>query len=122
MRIFTFIIIVFSIFGTIWSMWLRSEIKDEEAKLKNIEKKISLLDYKLELANVEWSYVTQSKNIEEINNKFLKLEPIPIVDIKSYRKNDIVVSKVEEWVFKRIFKEEGSVIATLIKLEKKYVH
>ena len=122
MRVFTFIIIVFSIFGTIWSMWLRSEIKDEEAKLKNIEKKISLLDYKLELANVEWSYVTQSKNIEEINNKFLKLEPIPIVDIKSYRKNDIVVSKMEEWVFKRIFKEEGSVIATLIKLEKKYVH
>lgn len=122
MRVFTFIIIVFSIFGTIWSMWLRSEIKDEEAKLKNIEKKISLLDYKLELANVEWSYVTQSKNIEEINNKFLKLELIPIVDIKSYRKNDIVVSKMEEWVFKRIFKEEGSVIATLIKLEKKYVH
>ena len=103
-------------------MWLRSEIKDEEAKLKNIEKKISLLDYKLELANVEWSYVTQPKNIEKINNKFLKLEPIPIVDIKSYRKNDIVVSKVEEWVFKRIFKEEGSVIATLIKLEKKYVN
>ena len=122
MRIFTLIIIVFSIFGTIWSMWLRSEIKDEEAKLKNIEKKISLLDYKLELANVEWSYVTQPKNIKKINNKFLKLEPIPIVDIKSYRKNDIVVSKMEEWVFKRIFKEEGSVIATLIKLEKKYVH
>jgi len=96
MRIFTLIIIVFSIFGTIWSMWLRSEIKDEEAKLKNIEKEINLLDYKLKLANVEWSYITQPKNIERINSKFLKLEPIPIVNIKSYRKSDIVISKVEE--------------------------
>jgi len=96
MRIFTMIIIVFSIFGTIWSMWLRSEIKEEEVKLRHIEKEIGLLDYKLELANVEWSYLTQPKNIEKINNKFLKLEPIPIVDIKLYRKNDIVVSKVEK--------------------------
>ena len=62
MRIFTMTIIVFSIFGTIWSMWLRSEIKEEEAKLRHIEKEISLLDYKLELTNVEWSYLTQPKN------------------------------------------------------------
>ena len=95
MKIFTFIIIIFSISGTFWSMWLRSEIKDEEAKLKKIEKKIDIIEKEIELVDVEWSYITQAKNIELLNNKFLKLEPIPIVDIKNYVGRNLAITKVE---------------------------
>ncbi len=94
MKIFTLVIVIFSISGTFWSMWLRSEIKNEEAKLKKIENKLSYLDREIELADVEWAYITQEKNIEALNNKFLKLEPIPIVDIEPYIRKDLVISKV----------------------------
>ena len=50
---------------------------------------------KTELAEVEWSYITQSKNIELLNNKFLKLEPIPIVDIENYNEKTLLVSNNE---------------------------
>jgi len=96
MKIFTLAIIVFSISGTFWSMWLRSEIKDEEVKVKKIEKKLNILEQEIELADVEWNYITQAKNIETLNNKFLKLELIPIVDIEPYLRKDLVISKVEK--------------------------
>tara|TARA_B100001123_G_C14633115_1_gene758567 strand:+ start:188 stop:478 length:291 start_codon:yes stop_codon:yes gene_type:complete len=96
MKTFTFLIIIFSISGTFWSMWLRNEIKNEEAKLKEIENEINSLETKIELAEVEWSYITRAKNIELFNNKFLKLEPIPIVDSKSYFRKDLLISKIEK--------------------------
>ena len=96
MKIFTLIIVIFSISGTFWSMWLRSEIKNEEAKLKKIDNKLNYLDREIELADVEWIYITQAKNIEALNNKFLKLELIPIVDIEPYIRKDLVISKVSK--------------------------
>tara|TARA_Y100000817_G_scaffold268358_1_gene225395 strand:+ start:399 stop:632 length:234 start_codon:yes stop_codon:yes gene_type:complete len=76
-------------------MWLRSEIKNEEVKIKELDKKIDEIEMKTELAEVEWSYITQSKNIELLNNKFLKLEPIPIVDIENYKEKTMLVSNNE---------------------------
>jgi len=95
MKKYTFIIIFFCISGTFWSMWLRSEIKNEEVKIKELDKKIDEIEMKTELAEVEWSYITQSKNIELLNNKFLKLEPIPIVDIENYKEKRLLVSNNE---------------------------
>ena len=40
--------------------------------------------------------VSDLKNIELLNNKFLKLEPIPIVDSKSYFRKDLLISKIEK--------------------------
>ena len=95
MKKYIFIIIFFCISGTFWSMWLRSEIKNEEVKIKELDKKIDEIEMKTELAEVEWSYITQSKNIELLNNKFLKLEPIPIVDIENYKEKTMLVSNNE---------------------------
>ena len=95
MKIFTFIIIFVCISGTFWSMWLRSEIKSEEAKIRILDKKINKIEKEIELAEVEWSYITQAKNIELMNNKFLKLEPIPIVDLENYKGKLFLVSKNE---------------------------
>ena len=41
MRFFTLFIIIFSVSGTVWSMWLSSELKNEDARLKIIKNKIN---------------------------------------------------------------------------------
>ena len=63
MRIFIIFIIIFSVTGTVWSMWLSSEIKNEDLKLKIINKKILNIDEKIRLADAEWSFITSAKNI-----------------------------------------------------------
>ena len=82
-RIFTAFIIIFSVSGTVWSMWLSSELKNEDLQLKILNNKIINIDEQIRLADAEWSFITSSKNIEYLNNKFLKLKTIPIRDISS---------------------------------------
>ena len=81
MRIFVAFIIIFSVSGTVWSMWLSSEIKNENTKLKVINTKIINIEEKIRLVDAEWSFITSSKNLEYLNNKYLKLKAIPIKDI-----------------------------------------
>ena len=50
MRFLTFFIIIFSVSGTVWSMWLSSELKNEDARLKIIKNKIIEIDEKIRLA------------------------------------------------------------------------
>ena len=82
-RIFTAFIIIFSVSGTVWSMWLSSELKNEDLQLKILNNKIINIEEKIRLVDAEWSFITSSKNIEYLNNKFLKLKTIPIRDISS---------------------------------------
>ena len=82
-RIFTAFIIIFSVSGTVWSMWLSSELKNEDLQLKILNNKIINIEEKIRLVDAEWSFITSSKNIEYLNNKFLKLKIIPIRDISS---------------------------------------
>ena len=82
-RIFTAFIIIFSVSGTVWSMWLSSELKNENLQLKILNNKIINIEEKIRLVDAEWSFITSSKNIEYLNNKFLKLKIIPIRDISS---------------------------------------
>ena len=97
MRIFIIFIIIFSVTGTVWSMWLSSEIKNEDLKLKIINKKILYLDEKIRLADAEWSFITSAKNIEYLNNKYLKLQAIPISDISSITlKKTILSEKIDK--------------------------
>ena len=97
MRIFIIFIIIFSVTGTVWSMWLSSEIKNEDLKLKIINKKILNLDEKIRLADTEWSFITSAKNIEYLNNKYLKLQAIPISDISSITlKKTILSEKIDK--------------------------
>ena len=97
MRIFIIFIIIFSVTGTVWSMWLSSEIKNEDLKLKIINKKILNLDEKIKLADAEWSFITSAKNIEYLNNKYLKLQAIPISDISSITlKKTILSEKIDK--------------------------
>ncbi len=97
MRIFIIFIIIFSVAGTVWSMWLSSEIKNEDLKLKIINKKILNLDEKIRLADAEWSFITSAKNIEYLNNKYLKLQAIPISDISSITlKKTILSEKIDK--------------------------
>ena len=96
-RIFIIFIIIFSVTGTVWSMWLSSEIKNEDLKLKIINKKILNLDEKIRLADAEWSFITTAKNIEYLNNKYLKLQAIPISDISSITlKKTILSEKIDK--------------------------
>ncbi|MBT7076467.1 MAG: hypothetical protein HN930_01975 [Pelagibacterales bacterium] len=93
MRIFIIFIIIFSVTGTVWSMWLSSEIKNEDLKLKIINKKILNIDEKIRLADAEWSFITSAKNIEYLNNKYLKLQAIPISDISSITLKKTILSE-----------------------------
>ena len=84
MRIFIIFIIIFSVSGTVWSMWMSSEIKNEDLKLKNINNKILDIDEQIRLVEAEWAFLTSSKNLEYLNNKYLKLKAMPIKDISFY--------------------------------------
>ena len=104
MRIFVAFIIIFSVSGTVWSMWLSSEIKNENAKLKMINTKIINIEEKIRLVDAEWSFITSAKNLEYLNNKYLKLKAIPIKDISFIAPKKIVLSnKVDK--FQKIIKE-----------------
>ena len=93
MRFLTLFIIIFSVSGTVWSMWLSSELKNEDARLKIIKNKILEIDEKIRLAEAEWSLITNPKHIEYLNNKYLKLKTIPINDITSIKTKDTILSK-----------------------------
>ena len=84
MRIFIIFIIVFSVSGTVWSMWMSSEIKNEDSKLKKVNNKILDIDEKIRLVDAEWAFLTSSKNLEYLNSKYLKLKAMPIKDISFY--------------------------------------
>ena len=84
MRIFIIFIIIFSVSGTVWSMWMSSEIKNEDSKLKKINNKILDIDEKIRLVDAEWAFLTSSKNLEYLNSKYLKLKAMPIKDISFY--------------------------------------
>ena len=84
MRIFIIFIIIFSVSGTVWSMWMSGEIKNEDSKLKKVNNKILDIDEKIRLVDAEWAYLTSSKNLEYLNNKYLKLKAMPIKDISFY--------------------------------------
>ena len=84
MRIFIIFIIIFSVSGTVWSMWMSGEIKNEDSKLKKINNKILDIDEKIRLVDAEWAYLTSSKNLEYLNSKYLKLRAMPIKDISFY--------------------------------------
>ena len=84
MRIFIIFIIIFSVSGTVWSMWMSSEIKNEDLKLKKINNKILDIDEKIRLVDAEWAFLTSSKNLEHLNSKYLKLKAMPIKDISFY--------------------------------------
>ena len=103
MRIFIIFIIIFSVSGTVWSMWMSSEIKNEDLKLKNINNKILDIDEQIRLVEAEWAFLTSSKNLEYLNNKYLKLKAIPIKDISfaalknnSSAKNDMFQNTIKE--------------------------
>ena len=93
MRLFTLLILIFSITGTVWSMWLSSELKNEELKLKTIKNKIIDIDEKIRLADAEWSYITNAKKIQYLNNKYLKLKPLPLKDISSIKSKNTILSE-----------------------------
>ena len=84
MRIFIIFIIIFSVSGTVWSMWMSGEIKNEDSKLKKVNNKILDIDEKIRLVDAEWAFLTSSKNLEYLNSKYLKLKAMPIKDISFY--------------------------------------
>ena len=102
MRIFVAFIIIFSVSGTVWSMWLSSEIKNENAKLKIINTKIINIEEKIRLVDAEWSFITSAKNLEYLNNKYLKLKAIPIIDISFIAPKKIVLSNKVDKLQKKI--------------------
>ena len=102
MRIFVAFIIIFSVSGTVWSMWLSSEIKNENKKLKIINTKIINIEEKIRLVDAEWSFITSAKNLEYLNNKYLKLKAIPIIDISFIAPKKIVLSNKVDKLQKKI--------------------
>jgi hypothetical protein len=102
-KLFIIFIIIFSVSGTVWSMWMSSEIKNEDLKLKNINNKILEIEEKIRLVDAEWTYLTSSKNLEYLNNKYLKLKAMPIKDISfAALKNNL---NAENVIFQNIIKE-----------------
>ena len=102
MRIFVAFIIIFSVSGTVWSMWLSSEIKNENTKLKIINTKIINIEEKIRLVDAEWSFITSAKNLEYLNNKYLKLKAIPIIDISFIAPKKIVLSNKVDKLQKKL--------------------
>ena len=104
MRMFVAFIIIFSVSGTVWSMWLNSEIKNENVKLKIINTKILNIEEKIRLVDAEWSFITSSSNLAYLNNKYLKLKAMPIKDISFIAPKKIILSKKID-KFQKIIKE-----------------
>ena len=116
MRLFTLFIIFFSISGTVWSMWLSSELKNEEARLKIIKNKIIVLAgiaYKSDVADTRQS---PSKNIYEFlkknKAKILCVDPLvrywdeKKVNVENisykFKKIDAIIFAVPHQQFKKI--------------------
>ena len=74
-------------------MWLSNELKNEELKLKTIKNQIIEIDEKIRLVDAEWSFITNAKNIEILNNKYLKLEPIPLKDMSFIKSKNTILSE-----------------------------
>ena len=103
MRIFIIFIIIFSVSGTVWSMWMSSEIKNEDSKLKKVNNKILDIDEKIRLVDAEWAFLTSSKNLEYLNSKYLKLKAMPIKDISFYTLKNNLGAK--DNIFQNLIKE-----------------
>ena len=103
MRIFIIFIIIFSVSGTVWSMWMSSEIKNEDLKLKKTNNKILYIEEKIRLVDAEWAFLTSSKNLEYLNNKYLKLKAMPIKDISFAALKNNLSAKND--MFQNIIKE-----------------
>ncbi len=41
----------------------------------------------------KWSFITNAKNIELLNNKYLKLEPIPLKDMSFIKSKNTILSE-----------------------------
>tara|TARA_Y100001933_G_C18832203_1_gene493869 strand:- start:201 stop:464 length:264 start_codon:yes stop_codon:yes gene_type:complete len=74
-------------------MWLSNELKNEELKLKIIKNQIIDIEEKIKLVDAEWSFITNAKNIELLNNKYLKLEPIPLKDMSFIKSKNTILSE-----------------------------
>tara|TARA_B100000945_G_scaffold267471_1_gene227598 strand:+ start:193 stop:456 length:264 start_codon:yes stop_codon:yes gene_type:complete len=74
-------------------MWLSNELKNEELKLKIIKNQIIDIDEKIRLVDAEWSFITTAKNIELLNNKYLKLESIPLKDMSFIKSKNTILSE-----------------------------
>ena len=103
MRIFIIFIIIFSVSGTVWSMWMSGEIKNEDSKLKKVNNKILDIDEKIRLVDAEWAFLTSSKNLEYLNSKYLKLKAMPIKDISFYTLKNNLGAK--DNIFQKSIKE-----------------
>ena len=103
MRIFIIFIIIFSVSGTVWSMWMSGEIKNEDSKLKKVNNKILDIDEKIRLVDAEWAFLTSSKNLEYLNSKYLKLKAMPIKDISFYTLKNNLGAKDD--IFQNLIKE-----------------
>jgi hypothetical protein len=103
MRIFIIFIIIFSVSGTVWSMWMSGEIKNEDSKLKKVNNKILDIDEKIRLVDAEWAFLTSSKNLEYLNSKYLKLKAMPIKDISFYTLKNNLGAK--DNIFQNLIKE-----------------
>ena len=62
-------------------------VSDQENQIKKLENKILEIDERINRLNVDISYVTRPKKLQEINSKEFKLLPIFQEDIIEY-KND----------------------------------
>tara|TARA_B100000214_G_scaffold12057_1_gene8665 strand:+ start:2534 stop:2797 length:264 start_codon:yes stop_codon:yes gene_type:complete len=74
-------------------MWLSNELKNEELTLKIIKNQIIDIEEKIKLVDAEWSFITNAKNIELLNNKYLKLEPIPLKDMSFIKSKNTILSE-----------------------------
>ena len=62
-------------------------VSDQENQIKKLEKKILEIDERINRLNVDISYVTRPKKLQEINSKEFRLLPILQEDVIEY-KND----------------------------------
>ncbi len=62
-------------------------VSDQENQIKKLENKILEIDERINRLNVDISYVTRPKKLQEINSKEFRLLPILQEDVIEY-KND----------------------------------
>ena len=85
MKILIFILFFFTLSFMIFTKIL---VSDQENQISNIEKKIEKVKTEIDKIQIDISYSTRPKKLEEINNLEFKLVPIEqkdiIIDLKSY--------------------------------------
>ena len=98
-----YIVVLVAIFSTTWSMIINNNINSINEEIDQVVQKQIDLDIQIRLKEAELAFITNPKNLKNLNTNFLNLVSRPLTDIRSLNniyKNSIKITKAQTLVNK----------------------